>query len=83
MDKHQKIVLTYSTPIFHFYTPLEKKKKNTSEVFFDVFREYRKNTGIRKQTDIDVLRFFDESHSSLIMEKIVIFVIMINCFQFL
>ena len=34
MDKHQKIVLTYSTPIFHFYTPLEKKKRwNTSEVF--------------------------------------------------
>lgn len=83
MDKHQKIVLTYSTPIFHFYTPLEKKTVEYQRGIFDVFREYRKNTGIRKQTDISVLRFFDESHSSLIMEKIIIFVIMINCFQFL
>ena len=82
MDKHQKIVLIYTNLPF-LYSSRKKKRWNTSEVFFDVFREYRKNTGIRKQTDIDVLRFFDESHSSLIMEKIVIFVIMINCFNFL
>ena len=75
MNKHQKIALTYSTPIFNFYIPPPPQKKpgGIREVFFDVFREHRKNTGM-KQTDIDVLRFFNESYSSLIVEKVIIFV---------